>query len=97
MALIFGFVYIGFQVGLSLLLLGVWAGLIFKALMEASQFIEVIQRRQGLKVSCPEEIAFRAGFIDADRVFQGEGIAGATTIAVGRYDINIGDLIQCLF
>lgn len=38
LALIFGFVYIGFQVGLSLLLLGVWAGLIFKALMEASQF-----------------------------------------------------------
>ena len=39
-----------------------------ESLMEASQFIEVIQRRQGLKVSCPEEIAFRAGFIDADQV-----------------------------
>ena len=39
-----------------------------ESLMEASQFIEVIQRRQGLKVSCPEEIAFRAGYIDADQV-----------------------------
>jgi len=38
------------------------------SLMEASQFIEVIQRRQGLKVSCPEEIAYRAGHIDADMV-----------------------------
>jgi glucose-1-phosphate thymidylyltransferase len=39
-----------------------------ESLMEASQFIEVIQRRQGLKVSCPEEIAYRAGLIDADGV-----------------------------
>lgn len=39
-----------------------------ESLMEASQFIEVIQRRQGLKVSCPEEIAYRAGYIDADKV-----------------------------
>jgi glucose-1-phosphate thymidylyltransferase len=38
------------------------------SLMEASQFIEVIQRRQGLKVSCPEEIAYRAGQIDAEMV-----------------------------
>ena len=41
-----------------------------ESLMEASQFIEVIQRRQGLKVSCPEEIAYRAGYIDADQVRQ---------------------------
>ena len=39
-----------------------------ESLMQAANFIETIQNRQGWKVCCPEEIAFRAGFIDAARL-----------------------------
>jgi glucose-1-phosphate thymidylyltransferase len=38
------------------------------SLLEASQFIETIERRQGLKIACPEEIAYRNGWIDATQV-----------------------------
>ena len=38
------------------------------SLLEASNFIATIEERQGLKVSCPEEIAYRKGFIDAEQV-----------------------------
>ncbi len=39
-----------------------------QSLIEASNFISTIEDRQGLKVSCPEEIAYRRGFIDAVQV-----------------------------
>jgi len=35
------------------------------SLMEAGQFIATLEKRQGLKVACPEEIAYRSGWIDA--------------------------------
>jgi len=38
------------------------------SLLDASQFIATIEHRQGLKVSCPEEIAYRKGWIDAARL-----------------------------
>lgn len=39
-----------------------------EALIEASNFIQTIEKRQGLKVACPEEIALRKRFIDADQL-----------------------------
>ena len=38
------------------------------SLIEAASYIEIIEKRQGLKVACPEEIAFRQGYISADDV-----------------------------
>ena len=38
------------------------------SLLEAGSFIQTIEKRQGLKVACPEEIAYRMGFIDATQV-----------------------------
>jgi len=39
-----------------------------ESLLEASLFIETIEKRQGLKIACPEEIAYRMGYISADQV-----------------------------
>ncbi|MCX6213274.1 glucose-1-phosphate thymidylyltransferase RfbA [Spirosoma sp.] len=40
----------------------------FESLMQAGQFVHVIEERQGLKIGCPEEIAYRMKFIDATQL-----------------------------
>lgn len=58
-----------------------------EALHEASSFIATLERRQGLKVSAPEEVAYRMGFIDAHRLADlGEAFAGTT---YGQYLLDL--------
>jgi len=40
----------------------------FQSLLQASHFVQVIEDRQGLKIGCIEEIAFRMGFINAEQL-----------------------------
>mgnify|MGYP001497082918 FL=1 len=40
------------------------------SLLEASQFVQILEKRQGVKISCIEEIAYRMGFIDKDKLLK---------------------------
>jgi glucose-1-phosphate thymidylyltransferase len=59
------------------------------SLLEAAAFIQVIEKRQGLKVACPEEIAYRAGYIDAGQL---ERLAA--TLANSGYGAYLKSLLQ---
>ena len=39
-----------------------------ESLLDAAEFVRIVERRQGLRISCPEEVAWRMGYIDADAV-----------------------------
>jgi glucose-1-phosphate thymidylyltransferase len=58
-------------------------------LLEASQYIETIERRQGLKVACPEEIAFRMKFIDRAALL--ELAQRVRNSAYGRYLVQVSE------
>ena len=60
-----------------------------ESLLEASQYIETIERRQGLKIACPEEIAYRMRYID-DAQLHKLGSAMAKN-AYGRYLLRVLD------
>ena len=59
----------------------------FTSLMQASQYVQVIEERQGLKIGCIEEIAFKKGFINAEQL---EKIAQPLTKSgYGNYLLNL--------
>jgi glucose-1-phosphate thymidylyltransferase len=51
------------------------------SLLEAAQFVSVIENRQGLKISCPEEIAWRQGWVDNDMLAAQIARLGKSTYA----------------
>ncbi|HZH46911.1 MAG TPA: glucose-1-phosphate thymidylyltransferase RfbA [Roseococcus sp.] len=59
------------------------------SLLQAATFVQTVQQRQGLQVGCPEEIAFRRGFLSAEDLrARGKGL-GKT--AYGRYLVELAD------
>jgi len=61
----------------------------FASLMQAGEFVRVIEERQGLKIGCIEEIAYHMGYINADQL--GKLAAPLTNSGYGRYLLNIID------
>lgn len=61
----------------------------FESLMAAGQYVHVIEARQGLKVGCIEEIAFREGFIDAEQLLK-----IAAPLEKSGYGVYLKNLVQ---
>ncbi len=62
-----------------------------ESLLQASMFIEAIQQRQGLMISCPEEIAYRMGYITKEQLCRlGEALAGNS---YGEYVLGLANQV----
>jgi glucose-1-phosphate thymidylyltransferase len=58
-----------------------------ESLYDASSFIETVEKRQGLKIACPEEIAYRMGYIDAEQTRRlAEPLSGSS---YGQYLLKV--------
>jgi len=60
------------------------------SLLEAGQYVEILERRQGLKISCPEEIAYIQGFITRDQLIAEAQKSGKSTY--GQYLLRVADI-----
>ena len=59
-----------------------------ESLLEASQFIETVEKRQGLKVACPEEIAYRFGYLTKEQL---QSLGSQIKNQYGRYLLQIAN------
>jgi len=57
------------------------------SLLEAADFVRALEKRQGMKMACPEEVAFRMGFIDANQLHRLARVLGSS--AYGQYLADI--------
>ena len=51
------------------------------SLIEAALYVQIVEQRQGLKIGCPEEVAYNMGFIDAEQVLRMAAELGSSTYA----------------
>lgn len=61
----------------------------FDSMMEASQFVQIVENRQGLKIGCPEEIAYRMKFIDEKQLLE-----LAETLTKSGYGVYLKKLVN---
>ena len=60
-----------------------------ESLLQAANFVQAVEDRQGMMISCPEEIAYRMGYITIDQVRKlGEGMSGNS---YGFYLVQLAD------
>ena len=62
------------------------------AMLDAANFIEAVQTRQGLYVACLEEIAYRNGFINRDQLL--ERAKAMSKTEYGQYLFTIADMVK---
>jgi len=65
------------------------------SLIEASQFVQIIEERQGLRICCPEEIALRQGYIDASEFYR--AAAACKKSSYGQYLLGLPSIAPELF
>jgi glucose-1-phosphate thymidylyltransferase len=62
------------------------------SLLQAATFVQTIQSRTGMLVGCPEEVAFRMGFIDSDRLRDHAARLGKTDLGRALMELAVGDM-----
>ena len=59
-----------------------------ESLLEAGEFVSTLEKRQGFRIACPEEVAFRQGFISATDL---KALAAALPNAYGQYLLGVAE------